>query len=1629
MTAHSDVSSNALNFPDFVKSSVDPRTGQYTVAIDLPALKGNDLIGPYLPLSLNFNPLNTLDTGFGLGWDLRLSQYNPDTGMLSLHSGENYKVSGSGVEPAISERKLLNFRFFRDAEDRFRIVHLSGVVEVLKTLGAPGRRVALPAQIHAPLGHRLDLEYDSHAGHPCLKGVRDAHGELLRIERDDFSVKLLLQPFDSGTPTAIHMRLTGRRVMEIVLPTDELASWRFDYGLFLGKTCITEVQTPLGGRELIDYLDLGHPFPINSGRGNLPRVTRHRLDPRFGQPLIDIHYSYTTENFLGNGSTQPWHDNGLDQLYSVTHDYTYGSTQQYRQGDTVLRQVTRRYNRFHLMVEERTQQNQSVKRVLNTYYDEPGHFDRQPAWFQLPKSVETRWEHATDHNLTRVETSHTRFDQYGNLLSETREDGSQRHYLYYDKDGEDGCPADPEGFVRHMKECRMVPAAGDYSAAPELVNRYRYIAVQPLADTPNSACLLRIQEEDVAVRGEEEEFLNLSQLDYYQNPADALRHGRRQQLRNSLDGSAINTTDFHYSLSRHARLSEDTLRTVEVLTTFDLQQRTLTYHESLLHGEVLLEDDANGVEVLSRFDRNRRLVEEVVAPGSLVEASRSYTHTLVSALGQQAMQISQDVKGVRTRSRFDGLGRTVALEHWNGKAWQTIYEASHDALGQVITESRIDDLDGVPQTLTSHYAYDDWGEVCRTTRPDGVIEVVETSPYGSGGDLQRTWLEDPADPEHISQLSETRFNPFDKPAWSQRFDDQGQVVGRTLYHYDGYGQCTRQDEELEQMTLSTGFEYDARGRVHATVLPDQTRVQRDFAVHSASDLTSSLRVTPGNATEPEVCVGEQSYDGLERLRLRSVGPRQERFDYDGGRSLVSQRTTAAGDAIDYGYEPDLSEQATSIAAPGNAATYAFDRQDASIRGASNGQGDREYEYNDLGHLQLERWVDVSGQRHETRYKTSLLGLPLEVEHDGVVTGYQHDAQGRVECMVQGQLQARFEFDALGRQYRTTTTDLGSNDQLVSENHYDSLGRIEHRYLYLNDQPVRTFTHTWRDDDQLLQRHLEMDGRSLLLETFTYDARGRLELYQCSGERLPTDRYGNAIVSQLFLIDALDNIRRCVTDFADGSSNVARFTYADDDPCQLREISNLGSAPGYPASQTFAYDANGNQLNDELGRHLHYDSLGRLLKVTCPDGSRSIVDYRYDGHQHLVASREGGAQEMLRFYQGFDLDYTVQGSTRTLYFAHEGVPLGQQQLDDHERTLLLLTDASPSVIGESLRAGLREAAYSAYGEWQDERRLQSLMAFNGEPCEAATGWYLLGRGYRAYNPVLMRFHSPDVLSPFHDGGLNPYMYCLGNPVRFHDPSGHRSTRRPGSEPVYTDPIEQPKQKKTWLDWLPVIIGAVATVAMIAMFPVSAPLGVGYFMALAGIGLTVAGTAVTAWGLLTDNQTLYWVGTGLAFVGGMLYSAGSSMARAAHQAAWTAKQQAQGITELTKAQSPSLYKVLWRKIDFGGSKANALGRRGSTLSATSTSPSNATIRGSLNDPPVATRIPRVKTTNAPQTAPPGTTSAASQLPPAAVPQVPGPTLPGAHLRGSNKALLSGLGDGLIWRLAKGIKVSKFIPGMPT
>lgn len=171
--------------------------------------------------------------------------------------------------------------------------------------------------------------------------------------------------------------------------------------------------------------------------------------------------------------------------------------------------------------------------------------------------------------------------------------------------------------------------------------------------------------------------------------------------------------------------------------------------------------------------------------------------------------------------------------------------------------------------------------------------------------------------------------------------------------------------------------------------------------------------------------------------------------------------------------------------------------------------------------------------------------------------------------------------------------------------------------------------------------------------------------------------------------------------------------------------------------------------------------------------RLLSSYRYDALDRLAerTSVEQGALQ--QFYCGVRLS-SERDETRSRRYLYGGSRLLAQhtKVADRASTALLATADSNSVLA-AFTDQLGAVAYSPYGHRTNQGLVPELPGFNGQQADSETGHYLLGNGYRAFNPVLMRFNSPDILSPFGDGGVNTYAYCAGDPINRVDPSGQAS----------------------------------------------------------------------------------------------------------------------------------------------------------------------------------------------------------------------------------------------------------------
>ncbi|WP_123360205.1 RHS repeat-associated core domain-containing protein [Pseudomonas frederiksbergensis] len=174
----------------------------------------------------------------------------------------------------------------------------------------------------------------------------------------------------------------------------------------------------------------------------------------------------------------------------------------------------------------------------------------------------------------------------------------------------------------------------------------------------------------------------------------------------------------------------------------------------------------------------------------------------------------------------------------------------------------------------------------------------------------------------------------------------------------------------------------------------------------------------------------------------------------------------------------------------------------------------------------------------------------------------------------------------------------------------------------------------------------------------------------------------------------------------------------------------------------------------------------------------LCHYRYDPLDRLSDHTLAASAPLQRFYCKTRLVTEIDGAISRSIVQHGDQLLAQSETTGTARqATLLATDQQRSVLHAVASSGQQPLAYTPYGHRPAAASygLLNLLGFNGERPDPVTGHYLLGNGYRAFNPVLMRFNSPDSLSPFGKGGLNTYAYCLGDPINLHDPNGNFSLK--------------------------------------------------------------------------------------------------------------------------------------------------------------------------------------------------------------------------------------------------------------
>lgn len=708
--------SQAGNFTSAVSGGVDPRTGQYSVNINLGHVAANNLLGPSIPLVLSYSPMNQTNIGFGIGFSFGLSTYDRGMAMLSLSDGSKYPISDSGSSVSIKQNKLQNLSFqISDDESSYKIIHKDGTIELLDGPNRGGH-IKLTQMIVSPHCHLVQIGWDFTQEQPRLSQIVDENGTyLLMVEYQSQSQTVItVFPGKNTEITTEGYKITldfqDEYLMKIssdALNDDSLV-WTLEY--FTPESSIgswgrwLHKMTAPGGRvEDATYIyNDGHRFPeaaTKMASTRVPYVTQYQVSTP-GAEATTHSYDYyahnSTSNYLGYGcNVNSWSADEDILYYCDDSNFRYSSVETYNDSDGQTITVSRKYDSFHLLRETVSQREKAAVTTDMDYYAILGAgFDRQPPNFQFLKNKTVTWSTAVNDDgpvlpcTSKITT--TAYDDYGNLLSSEQKmqyAGSifslgTTEYEYYDANGETydentgfGCPPDSNAFnvanniPNFLKKTTTTPAETPYTDLRPSIVHFGYEAY----NGPTTKLLSG--ESSTAVFTNEkrtysgEQLLAKSQYTYADNETNVTVDGKKM----SEFGQFISTKNTHYPDSTTIL---DNFDTTSVLTTNILgldvagsdiantivSTTTVTSHDNIVTkktqissrftGRVLARIDEMGIRSSVTYDKLGRILSATTAEATAFENTRKFEYTI-------ATQASDDPFTVTATDALGNQGKAI----------------------------------------------------------------------------------------------------------------------------------------------------------------------------------------------------------------------------------------------------------------------------------------------------------------------------------------------------------------------------------------------------------------------------------------------------------------------------------------------------------------------------------------------------------------------------------------------------------------------------------------------------------------------------------------------------------------------------------------------------------------------------------------------------------------------------------------------------------------------------------------------------------------------------------------------------------------------------------------------------------
>ncbi|QBF26496.1 hypothetical protein EXN22_12625 [Pseudomonas tructae] len=770
--------------------------------------------------------------------------------------------------------------------------------------------------------------------------------------------------------------------------------------------------------------------------------------------------------------------------------------------------------------------------------------------------------------------------------------------------------------------------------------------------------------------------------------------------------------------------------------------------------------DSNAISTQIEYDETGRVKTRQVKQGDTLIVANQFSHQVLKDSVYQFDQLTADGKSGE-RSVWSQNGRMLQSWVCDEGNWILLSDMQLDGYGRPSVDIKYDydAANKCIQKLQTSWAYQASSNEITTTLMDGQGKTLDSQSVtfsGSGGEKRmkhgsfelsqrldlgkRTLTRQVADSSGPMLKETTTYDNQWRPVAARQDSVKDSTVTPLTSARMSYGWNGLLSKLSVQDGVTTAYGYDHFGR-----LTEQDSggvvINNSYQATLGGSVATEATIKGAGKDDVAISLGRQAVDPLGRLKSRTLNGAKQDFAYTGSSRLPTV-DAAQGPSVMKGFTSTWDAKAYTLSE-----SCVISKIDTEV-----------------------------GETATSKTRLSRCGQVLGfTDINGIDIVYTYDAWGRLTKSKSSLCETVLKYADSGVLIEEEVKDLSRKLSMTIAYGYDVSGDEISRSFTCPGMKTLVLTCERDQTGRLLKSVLSEGGSEQTCNAYVYDSQGRLE------EWTRTKGPDKSKVREAYTYNVLGRVEKCERSF-DVFNVVSQFEF---DPkhadvmknATLRDIATSVSLDdkGALTSSGIEYYPNGQLKGAVVGNShrydLRYDESRRLRAIYnnyCgantpdPEGSWGCqYHYRFGRiYAKTVISGKApwgqrGSMLMLNESRGC---YLQQEHTREL----------TEPAVDDSSTSFVLRDLTGTAFAAVNGTNIKHIDYSAYGE-RGAGTDAALFGFKGE-VNLPMDVYYLGN-YRVYDPKYFSFLSRDSDSPFGPGGPSAYAYCGGDPVNYHDPSGH------------------------------------------------------------------------------------------------------------------------------------------------------------------------------------------------------------------------------------------------------------------